>query len=472
MKKIPQTEIERQVRFMDWVKARSDSLADAVRRPRAYVRTFGCQQNEADSERYAGMLDAMGFLTADGPEDADLILVNTCAVREHAELRALSATGQFKKLKEKNPELVIAVCGCMVTQLYRADQMKHSYPYVDFVLGTDMLHRFPEFLADHYQNGRRRLTVGEPEPVIAEGLPVRRASKTKAWVSIMYGCNNFCTYCVVPYVRGRERSRAMEDIIAEVTALAADGVKEITLLGQNVNSWGKDLEGGLTFPDLLEKLAAIDGDFILRFMTSHPKDATKRLIDVMADNKKIARQFHLPLQSGSARVLGAMNRRYTPDSYLALVDYMRERMPDITITSDIIVGFPGETDAEFEETLTMLTRVRFDMIFSFQYSPRPGTPAAKMDGQIPDEIKSERFSRLVGLQNTLSNEKNQECVGKIFRVLVEGVSKQSEAHLAGRTDGGKLVHFARNADTDPSVGRFVNMKIRRADTFALYGEPV
>ena len=311
MKTITNEEIERQYGFMHELRSMNSG-----KEPHFFVRTFGCQQNEADSERIAGMCREMGYKPAPDEKSADLIVVNTCAVREHAELRALSITGQFKHLKKANPGLIIVVCGCMVTQEHRMNDIKRSYPYVDLLFGTGMLYRFPELLLEHIKNRKRQFMIDETEGNIAEGLPVMRESKIKAWVSIMYGCNNFCTYCVVPYVRGRERSRRRKDIINEVKELIADGCREITLLGQNVNSYGKD-NGSCDFADLVREICELDGDFILRFMTSHPKDASKKLIDTMAEFSKCAKQFHLPLQSGSARVLKAMNRCYTPEKYLA-----------------------------------------------------------------------------------------------------------------------------------------------------------
>ncbi len=464
MKTVSNEEIQKQYAFM-----REAAELNSGKGLRFFVRTFGCQQNEADSERIAGMCREMGYSPTEDEKNADLIVVNTCAVREHAELRALSITGQFKHLKEKNPALIIAVCGCMVTQEHRANAIKNSYPYVDLLFGTGMLYRFPELLVGCLKEHRRRFMIDETEGNIAEGLPVLRESKIKAWVSVMYGCNNFCTYCVVPYVRGRERSRRREDILAEVRGLIADGCREITLLGQNVNSYGKD-SGDCDFADLVSEICSLDGDFILRFMTSHPKDASRKLIDVMADSKKCAKQFHLPLQSGSARVLKAMNRRYTPESYLEVVGYMRERMPDIAISSDIIVGFPGETDEEFGETLDMLERVRFDMIYSFIYSPRKLTPAAEMDCQISPEVKSQRMERLLEVQNAISLEKNQAAVGAVQRVLIEGESRSDPTMLTGRNDANKLVHIPRSPLSESKIGEFAEVKITRAETFALFGE--
>ena len=437
---------------------------------RAFIQTFGCQQNEADSERLAGMLAEMGYAPASAPEEADLILVNTCAVREHAELKALSITGQFKHLKEARPSLIIGICGCMVSQEHRAGTIKHSYPYVDFLFGTSMLYRFPEILyGTMTEEGRRILWEDAGEGNIAEGLPVRREGSFKAWLSIMYGCNNFCSYCVVPYVRGRERSRHREDILAEARALADAGYKEITLLGQNVNSYGHDLGYDYDFADLIADICAIPGDFRLRFMTSHPKDASRKLIDVMAANEKVERHFHLPLQSGDDRVLAAMNRKYTCEGYLALVDYMRCAMPEISITTDIIVGFPGETEEEFGHTLDMLKRVRFDNIYSFIYSRRRGTPAEKMPDQAPEEVKRERFARMLEVQNAISTESNARLVGKRVEALVEGYSKTDPDRLTARTAGNKLIHFTGDAGL---IGERIMLEVTSAGTYSLFGKTV
>ena len=433
--------------------------------PRFFVLTFGCQQNVADSEKLSGMAEALGYVATDAPEQAALILVNTCAIREHAEVKALSIVGQYKHLKEKNPDLMIGVCGCMVAQEHRREQLKRSYPYVDFVLGTSVLHRLPRVIAERLSR-KRRIFTGDEECVIAEGLPIRRESDYRAWVSIMYGCNNFCSYCIVPYVRGRERSRPPESIIAEVKELVAAGYRDITLLGQNVNSYGHGKNEGYDFADLLAELDKIEGDFLLRFMTSHPKDATRRLVDVMAGSKHIAHAFHLPLQSGSDAVLAKMNRRYTREKYLEILDYMRERMPDIAVTSDIIVGFPGESDADFEDTLSMLRRARFDMIYSFIYSPRKGTPAAAMENQIPRAVQNERFSRLLALQEEISLAANTPLVGTRQRVLCDGPSKTDKGMLSGRNEQNKIVFFA---DDGTPAGAFVDLVIDRAAPFALYG---
>ena len=461
-------EIEYQKACIERIRQQNDLFFEnSGRRKGAFALTLGCQQNEADSERLMGIASDMGYDIVDAPEKASLIIVNTCAIREHAEKRALSLVGQYKHLKNQNSDLIICICGCMVAQEHRINDIKMRYPYVDLLFGPSSLHKFPELLCEKMHRGKRVLRADGDEYPIAEGFSVKRQSDYKAWVSVMYGCNNFCSYCIVPYVRGRERSRDKEQIISEVRGLVASGYRDITLLGQNVNSYGKDIEGGYDFADLLNELDQIDGNYILRFMTSHPKDATKKLIDVMAASKHIARQFHLPLQSGSDRVLKLMNRRYDFERYMGIVSYIREKMPTATITSDIIVGFPTETEEDFECTLHALETVRFDMIFSFIYSPRKGTPAAEMGEQIPKEIQSARFDRLLKTQNAISLELNRPYEGKTVRVLCEGRSKNDNNVFSGRTEGGKIVFFdALDSDT----GKFLDVKIERADTFALYGK--
>ncbi|MBQ4599183.1 MAG: tRNA (N6-isopentenyl adenosine(37)-C2)-methylthiotransferase MiaB [Clostridia bacterium] len=449
--------------YIQLVRQRNASFAAVGEKRYACVVTFGCQQNEADSEKLRGMADAMGYTVTEDVNIADLIVVNTCAVREHAELKALSTIGQYKHLKAKNPDLLIGVCGCMVAQKHRVEELKNSYPYVSFSFEPSSLDRFPQILYEALEKHGRKFSIGENAREISEGVPVLRESSFKAWVSIMYGCNNFCSYCIVPYVRDRERSRAYTYVVEEVKELVASGVKEITLLGQNVNSYS----GGCTFAELLEKLAAIEGDFLIRFMTSHPKDVSDELIEVMAKSPRIAKQFHLPIQSGSDTVLKAMNRRYNTARYLATVEKLRAAMPNITLTTDIIVGFPGETEEDFEATLTMLRTARFDMIYSFIYSPRSGTPAAKMENQVPDAVKSERMQRLLALQNQISLEKNADAVGKTLRVLAEGPSKNDPETFTGRAESNKLVHFKAEADC---IGKFVHIKIDRAEPFCLQGD--
>ena len=466
---LPPDQIEAQRTYIAKLRAANEGyFSQTGERRYAFVLTFGCQQNEADSEKLAGLCEAMGYEITDTPDAADLIVVNTCAIREHAEQKALSIVGQYKHLKAKKPSLIIAVCGCMVTQEHRKDDIKFRYPYVDFVFGTSSIHRFPQLLFDKLEKGKRLYCPEEKEYLVAEGLPIRRESDYRAWVSVMYGCNNFCSYCIVPYVRGRERSREMAPIVEEVKELVSKGYRDITLLGQNVNSYGKDSGYPYDFADLLSELDKIEGDYLLHFMTSHPKDADKKLIDVMAASRHIARHFHLPMQSGSDKILGAMNRHYDTARYLEIVDYMRKKMPDVTITSDIIVGFPGETEEDFEGTLRMLRRVEFDMLYSFIYSARKGTPAAEME-QVPREVQNARFDRLLALQGEIAKAKNQPLVGKPLRVLCDGVSKNNPALYSGRTEGNKIVFF-EGAPEDR--GRFVDFVADRADAFALYGKKI
>ncbi|MBO7274243.1 MAG: tRNA (N6-isopentenyl adenosine(37)-C2)-methylthiotransferase MiaB [Clostridia bacterium] len=462
---LPPLDAAEQKKYIDLMRAENDRIFLATGKRRcAFVETFGCQQNEADSEKFAGMCVAMGYDIVKEPQNADLIVVNTCAIREHAEKRTLSIVGQYKHIKEKNPSLVIAVGGCMMAQQHRQDDIKFRYPYVDFVMGPSSLHRLPQLLCRKLETGKRIYCPEEAEYTVVEDLPIRRESTYRAWVSVMYGCNNFCSYCIVPYVRGRERSREKEKIVAEVRELVESGYKDITLLGQNVNSYAKGRD--YDFADLLSELDAIEGDFVLRFMTSHPKDASRKLIDVMASSKHIAHQFHLPMQSGSDAILAKMNRRYDTEKYLGIVDYMKEKMPDVTITSDIIVGFPGETEEDFEGTMNMLSRVRFDMLYSFIYSPRKGTPAAEME-QVPKDVTANRFERLLALQKDIGKEKNDALVGKTLRVLCDGVSKGNEALYSGRTDGNKIAFFEGDEN---DVGNFVNVTVERADAFALWGK--
>lgn len=452
------------------VRALNAAYTAAGHRRGVFVLTFGCQQNEADSEKLSGMAQEMGYVPVTRPEDADLIIVNTCAIREHAESRALATIGQYKHLKQGNPELVIGVCGCLPSQEHRREELKRSFPYVTFCLDTASLYRLPTVLRYCLETHRRSLLPEDQDSAgidAEQDVPVLRTSSYRAWVSIMYGCNNFCSYCIVPYVRGRERSRPREAIVREVRELVEAGYRDITLLGQNVNSYGRGLDEPCDFAALVEELDAIPGDWWLRFMTSHPKDASHRLIDVMAAGKHVVPTFHLPLQSGNDRVLHAMNRHYDMARYRDAVCYMREKIPDLTLTSDIIVGFPGETEAEFGDTLRALSEIRFDMIYSFIYSPRKGTPAATMD-QVPAEVQKERFARMLELQNAISLQKNQPLVGETLRVLCDGVSKGDASLWTGRTVGNKSVFFSGSPEATP-VGQFIRVRIDRAAPFALYG---
>lgn len=429
-----------------------------------YVETFGCQQNEADSEKIRGMAEKMGYSPAEEPASADLIVINTCAIRKHAEVKALSMLGRFKAQKRKNPELIIGVVGCMVAQRHIADMLKTDFHYVTFTAEPNMLHKIPELIANHIGTGKRTFLLDADEGDIVEGMTPVRKSEHRAWVSIMYGCNNFCSYCIVPYVRGRERSRCSSDIIAECRELVESGVREITLLGQNVNSYRSDL----SFPELLSEIARLDGDFIIRFMTSHPKDTSDELISVMAEyTGKIAPYFHLPLQAGSDSVLSAMNRTYTAEKYLVIVKKLRAKIPNIAISTDIIIGFPGESDEDFEKTLEMLCTVRYDMVYSFMYSPREGTRAAKMENQVSDTVKGERMKRLLLLQDEISLEKNKRYIGKTERVLTESCEiRDGKEIYTGRTGSAKLVHFtAKNA----RIGEFTEVEINRVGAFDLFG---
>ncbi len=463
----PQIDLMRQSEIMARIAQRNGSRPE---RPAAFVDTYGCQQNEADSERIRGMLSKMGYAFTNDESSADVVVINTCAVREHAEMRVLGNIGALSHAKKANRDMVIAVCGCMVQQEHMAEKIKKSYPYVDLVFGTHELPRFPELLESVLKPNRKRVfAVTSSDGEIAEGLPVHRDRGVKAWLPVMYGCNNFCSYCVVPYVRGRERSRMPESIVEEAKSIVLEGYKDITLLGQNVNSYGRDLNRGVDFSYLIEEIDKIDGDFIIRFMTSHPKDATRRLFETMAGCRKAAPHIHLPFQAGNDRVLKAMNRGYTKNGYLELVAEAKEVIPDIVLTSDVIVGFPGETDEEFEDTLDVLKKVRFDSLFTFIYSPRKGTPAAGMPDPFTREDKQRRFDRLLELQYAISAEKHAEYVGRTVRVLVDGETGDEKANLSSRTAGGRLVHIRGDAD---NIGKFKDVKITGSTTWALFGEIV
>ena len=432
--------------------------------PKAYVETYGCQQNEADSERIRGMLQQSGYSICDEAEGADVVVMNTCAIREHAEQRVFGNLGALTHTKRRHEGQKIFLCGCMAGQKTVSDRIKKSYPHVDGVFSTHHLWQFPEILYNVLTRGKRQFYVEDEAGSIAEGLPVVRSNSLKAWVSIMYGCNNFCTYCIVPYVRGRERSRKPEDILAECRTLVENGCKEITLLGQNVNSYGKDLGCGVDFADLLALIAQLPGEFLIRFMTSHPRDASEKLFDTMAKYDKIAKQLHLPFQSGSSRVLKAMNRHYDRETYLKKVNYAKSVMPDLVLTSDVIVGFPGETNEEFEETLSLIQQVRYDSLFTFIFSPRGGTPAASMEDPTPKAEKNARFDRLCDLQNHISEEIHAGYIGRTFRCLVDGKDKDK---LTARTEGGRLVRFMGD---DSLIGTYQHITITGSNTWSLTGE--
>ena len=454
-------ELERQLAYCDKIRAYWHER-DTV--PKAYIETYGCQQNEADSEKIRGLLSESGYCITDTAEGADIIVMNTCAIREHAEQRVFGNLGALTHTKRRHNRQKIFLCGCMAGQDHVVQRIKRSYPHVDGVFSTHHLWRFPELLHCVLTTGKRSYFVQDEAGSIAEGLPQLRDNTLKAWVSIMYGCNNFCTYCIVPYVRGRERSRKPEDILSECRSLIASGTKEITLLGQNVNSYGKDLDCNIDFSDLLLKIAEIPGDFLIRFMTSHPRDAGKKLFDTMASSKKIAKQLHLPFQSGSDRVLKAMNRHYNREKYLDLIHYAKSVMPDLVLTSDVIVGFPGETDTEFEETISLIEHVRYDSLFTFIFSPRVGTPAAKMDDPTSKDEKNRRFDRLCAAQNAISEEIHNAYVGKTMRCLIDGTDKD---HLTARTEGGRLVRLIGDQEL---IGSFADVTITGATTWSLTGK--
>lgn len=431
------------------------------------IHTFGCQMNEHDSEKLLGMLENMGYEKTNNDEFADVIIFNTCCVRKHAEDRVYGRISQLKRLKQKKPDLILGICGCVPQQNNVAEFIRNKYPYVDLIFGTHNLHIFPELIKKALLTKEAVIDVWNTEGEVIEGLPVTREEGVKAWVNIMYGCNNFCTYCIVPYVRGRERSRRPEDIIKEIQELVQNGYKEITLLGQNVNSYGKDFDDGTNFPSLLRMINQISGLERIRFTTSHPKDLSYDLILAMKECDKVCEHIHLPFQAGSNKILKLMNRNYTREYYMGLVEKLRNEIPEVGISTDIIVGFPGETEEDFADTVDLVKTVEFDSAFIFMYSKRTGTPAAEMTDQVPDEIKHRRFDYLVELQDSISKEKNQRLIGKVFEILVEGQSKKDENKLTGRTRTNKLVHFEGDVSL---IGKLVNVKIKEAKAWTLYGE--
>ena len=459
---ISEAQLQEQYGFCDKISA---YWLTENRTPTAYVETYGCQQNEADSEKIRGYLTQSGYAIVHEAEGADVVVMNTCAIREHAEQRVFGNLGALTHTKRRHPAQKIFLCGCMAGETKVSDRIKKSYPHVDGCFSTHHLWQFPEILWNVLSKKKRQFYIEDEPGSIAEGIPQVRDNTLKSWVSIMYGCNNFCTYCIVPYVRGRERSRHREDILAECERLISEGVREITLLGQNVNSYGRGLYEDYDFADLLREVCSLSGDFTVRFMTSHPKDATEKLFRTIAECPKAARHFHLPLQSGSTRILKEMNRKYTFEAYYEKIKLLRSLVPDIAITSDLIVAFPGETEEDFQKTLDAVALVGYDMLYSFIYSPRKGTPAAEYEGQIPKEISSERFARLLELQNAEARKRNEPYVGRTVRVLCEGESKTDSTVCAGKTSSGKIVFFPEKKN----AGDLVNVKIERCDAYSLYG---
>ena len=436
--------------------------------PLAFIHTYGCQQNISDSEKLQGMLELMGYEFTDDKEKADLIIFNTCAIREHAEDRVFGNVGALKILKKRKPTLLIALCGCMMEQKHIVERIQKSYPFVGLVFGTNCFHKFPELMYNSLSGCKRVVQIGLADKTIQEGIPVKRDKTFKGWLPVMYGCDNYCSYCIVPYVRGRERSRKPQDIIDEARDMIEAGYKDITLLGQNVNSYGKGLEKEITFAQLLQEIDKIEGDYWLRFMTSHPKDCTKELIDTIANSKHISSHIHLPFQSGSDKVLKIMNRKYDIEKYLNTVRYAYEKIEDLSLTSDIIIGFPGETYEDYLETVNVVKEVQFTSLFIFIYSPRVGTPAEKFDDIIAYEQKSKWFTELLNLQGEISASKCEKMVGKTLKVLVENETNDGE-RLSGKTASNITVEFKGNKNL---IGSFANVKITVARKFILLGELV
>ncbi len=430
------------------------------------INTYGCQMNVHESEKIAGVLEKLGYASTNNEQEADVIVFNTCCIRDTAEKRVYGNIGALKQLKKQKKELIIAVVGCVTQQNGAAELLRSKFPFVDIVLGTSNLTELESAILRRIETRKPSVSIIDSTVRSEEKLPILRTSYPNAWVNIIYGCNNFCTYCIVPYVRGRERSRAISDIISDVRAALDAGYKEITLLGQNVDSYGSDLNSGEKFPDLLRGIDNLEGKFRLRFMTSHPKDFSKETVDIIAASSNISKSIHLPVQSGSNNILKAMNRKYTRENYLDLIRYIREKMPDAGLTSDIIVGFPGESEADYNETLDLVREARFSNAFTFVYSPRKGTPAAKLP-QLPAEIKKERIKGLVALQNGITKEISAKYINKTYEILVEDVNIKHPDSVCGRTDCGRLVTFEGSREL---IGSFVKVEVTEARSASLFGK--
>ena len=464
---VPAKEPERQYYYMK--KAReilAAKKAELGRKMQACIKTFGCQMNARDSEKLRGILELIGYELTE-QEEADFVLYNTCTVRENANLKVYGRLGYLSGIKKKNPHMIIGLCGCMMQEPEVIEKIRKSYRFVDLVFGTHNIYKFAELLVAAFESDGTVFDIWKDTDKIVEDLPAERTYSFKSGVNIMFGCNNFCSYCIVPYVRGRERSRKPEDIIREIRMLVADGVKEVMLLGQNVNSYGKNLEEPMSFAELLQEVEKIDGLDRIRFMTSHPKDLSEDLIQVMKHSKKICRHLHLPLQSGSTEILRRMNRRYTKEQYLALAEHLRAEIPDLALTTDIIVGFPGETEEDFQETLDVVRRVRYDSAFTFIYSKRTGTPAAAMENQVPEDVVKDRFNRLLALVQEISREQSLRVNGQTLPVLVESVNEQDESLVTGRLSNNLLVHFPGDASL---IGQIVSVHLTECKGFYYYGE--
>ncbi len=461
---------ERQEAYIEKCRAAVEKLKRELgREPKACVVTFGCQMNARDSEKLSGILEKAGYALTDMEEEADFILYNTCTVRDNANQRVYGRLGVLNGLKKRKPHLKVALCGCMMQEQAVVEKIKKSYRFVDLVFGTHNIFQFPALLADLYEKQEMIVEIWKETEEIVENLPVKRKYPYKSGVNIMFGCNNFCSYCIVPYVRGRERSREPKEILQEIEQLVEDGVVEVMLLGQNVNSYGKNLEQPITFAALLKEVEKIEGLKRIRFMTSHPKDLSDELIEVMRDSRKICRHLHLPLQAGSDRILRAMNRHYTKEQYLALVDKLKREIPDIAITTDIIVGFPGETLEDVEETIDVVRRVQYDNAFTFIYSKRTGTPAAAMEEQVPEEIVREGFDKLLKVVQETAKERAALLQGKVMEALVEEINEQDPAFVTGRLSNNMLVHFKADSRM---VGKFVMVALDTCHSFYYTGRMV
>lgn len=466
-KQIPQSEPERQYYFMDIAKNYVEQLAAKKGSPLTFhVTTFGCQMNARDSEKLVGILERIGYVETD-TEDADFVIYNTCTVRENANNKVYGRLGVLQNYKKKNPHMLIGLCGCMMQETVVVEKLKESYRFVDLIFGTHNIYKFAELIVTAMESDSMTIDIWKDTDQIVEDLPVERKYSFKSGVNIMFGCNNFCSYCIVPYVRGRERSREPKEIIREIEQLVADGVVEVMLLGQNVNSYGKNLENPISFAQLLQEIEKIEGLERIRFMTSHPKDLSDELIAVMGQSKKICRHLHLPLQSGSSRILKLMNRKYTKESYLDLVDRIRKGCPDISLTTDIIVGFPGETEEDFLETMDVVEKVGFDSAFTFIYSKRTGTPAASMENQVPEDVIKDRFDRLLKLVQQKASEASARFTGSVQKVLVEEVNEHDDSMVTGRMSNNLLVHFKGTPDL---IGQIVNVHLEECKGFYYIGK--
>lgn len=469
MKNEPNYEVARQYYFIGKCREYVKELSEKLGRELTMCSvTFGCQMNARDSEKLSGILKEIGFVETES-ENADFVIYNTCTVRENANNKVYGHLGVLGNYKKKNPNMMIALCGCMMQEPQVVEKLKESYRFIDIIFGTHNLYRLAELIYNRIESGRMVVEVLKDSSQIVEELPVDRKYSFKSGVNIMFGCNNFCSYCIVPYVRGRERSRKPEDIIREIEKLAADGVTEVMLLGQNVNSYGKNLENPMTFAQLLREVEKIDGIRRIRFMTSHPKDLSDELIRVMKESKKICRHLHLPLQSGSSRILKAMNRKYTKEQYLELAEKIRREIPDISLTTDIIVGFPGETDEDFEETLDVVRKVHYDNAYTFIYSKRTGTPAAAMENQVPDADNKVRFDKLLALVQSCAREQTARYTGTVQEVLIEEVNDHKPGYVTGRMSNNLLVHFPGEAS---QIGQYVNVSLDECKGFYFMGTVV